>query len=43
MGEYEKGASMPSEVVRDAAPEQGRRTTVGTVNVVDPHPLDWFY
>lgn len=32
---------MPSEAVRDDAPE--RRTPVGTVNVVDPHPLNWLY
>ena len=34
---------MPSEAVRDAAPERERRTPVGTVNVVDPHPLNWLY
>jgi hypothetical protein len=32
---------MSSEAVRDDAPE--RRTPVGTVNVVDPHPLNWLY
>jgi hypothetical protein len=34
---------MPAEAVRDAAPGQGRRTPVGTLNVVDPHPLNWLY
>lgn len=34
---------MSAEAVRDAASEQGRRTPVGTVNVVDPHPLNWLY
>jgi ABC-type transport system substrate-binding protein len=34
---------MPSEAVRDAAPERERRTPVGSVNVVDPHPLNWLY
>ena len=34
---------MPAEAVRDAASGQGPRTLVGTVNVVDPHPLNWLY
>lgn len=34
---------MPSEAVREAAPEREGRTPVGTVNVVDPHPLNWLY
>jgi len=31
---------MPSEAVREAAPEREHRTPVGTVNVVDPNPLN---
>ncbi len=34
---------MPSEAVREAASEREGRTPVGTVNVVDPHPLNWLY
>ena len=34
---------MPSEDVREAASEEVRRTLMGTVNVVDPHPLNWLY
>ena len=34
---------MTSEAVREAAPEREGRTPVGTVNVVDPHPLNWLY
>ncbi len=34
---------MPSEAVRDAAPEREGRTPVGTVNVVDPNPLNWLF
>lgn len=34
---------MPSEAVRETKTEQERRTPVGTVNVVDPHPLNWLY
>lgn len=34
---------MPSEAVREAATEQERRTPVGTVNVVDPNPLNWLF
>jgi ABC-type transport system substrate-binding protein len=38
-----EGESMPSEAVREAAPEREGRTPAGTVNVVDPHPLNWLY
>jgi len=34
---------MPAEAVRDSVSEQGRRTPVGSINVVDPHPLNWLY
>ena len=35
---------MPSEAGPDAAPErERRRTPVGTINVVDPHPLNRLY
>ena len=34
---------MTSEAVRETAPEHGSRTPLGTVNVVDPHPLNWLY
>ena len=34
---------MSTEVSRQAASEGGVRTPVGTLNVVDPHPLNWLY
>jgi hypothetical protein len=34
---------MSAEAVRETASWLGRRTPVGTVNVVDPHPLNWLY
>ncbi len=34
---------MPSEAVREDAPAHEGRTPVGTVNVVDPNPLNWLF
>jgi hypothetical protein len=42
-GRIQEGERVPSETVREAAPEREGRILVGTVNVVDPHPLNWLY
>ena len=34
---------MAGQVARRSVAEGGARTPVGTVNVVDPHPLNWLY
>ena len=34
---------MSTEVSRPPGVEEGARTPVGTVHVVDPHPLNWLY
>jgi len=32
-----------AETIRDAPAVAGRRVPVGTINVVDPHPLNWLH
>ena len=34
---------MTSQTSRQAAAEQGQRTPVGTIHVVDPNPLNWLF
>ena len=34
---------MATQPAQQAAAEQAQRTPVGTINVVDPHPLNWLF
>jgi hypothetical protein len=42
-GKGEKRRSMTSQTSRQTAAEQGQRTPVGTIHVVDPNPLNWLF
>jgi hypothetical protein len=35
--------SLSSQPAQQTAAEQGQRTPVGTLNVVDPKPLNWLF
>jgi hypothetical protein len=34
---------MASQTSRQTSAEQGQRTPVGTIHVVDPNPLNWLF